>query len=126
MEATRQVSSNLRLAGQAMTHWYQPCAGYVKNAVRDRICLHNPREKRGLVLRLQSNWESPCTVLERLSAIICKLGDGTRKRPRIVHVGRMWTACGGMLEKPLFPGRARMALSKLRPHLGVRVVTTLL
>ena len=113
--------SNLRLAGQAMTRWYQPDAGDVKNALRDRICLYNPREKRGLPPRVQSNWESPCTVL---SDIIFKLGDGTRKRPRIVVVDCMWTVCGGMQKVPPFPGRARMALSWLLPHLGVKAVTT--
>ena len=73
--------------------------------------LYNPREKRGLAPRLQSNWESLCTVLERFSDIICKLGDGTCKWLRIVHVDRMLTVCGGMQEMPPFPGRARMALS---------------
>ena len=89
MEATRQVSSNLRLAGQAMTHLYQPHGRNVKNAVKDRVCLYNLREERGLAPMLQSKWESPCTVLERHSSIICKLGNGTRKRPRIVHVDCM-------------------------------------
>ena len=84
------------------------------------FALYYPRE------RLQNNWENPYTVLERLPDIICKLGDGTHKRLRIVHVGRMWTVSGGMQEMPLFPARARMMLSKLLPHLGVRVVTTLL
>ena len=106
--------------------WYQPRAGDVQMRWATASALYNPRERQGLAPRLQSNWESPCTALERLSHIICKLDDGTRKRPRIVHVDRMWTVCGGMLEMPLFPGRARMALSKLLPHLGVRTVTTLL
>ena len=106
--------------------WYNRHSGDVEMWWATASALYDPRERRGLTPRLQSNWESPCTVLERLSDIICKLGDGTRKGPRIVHVGRMWTACGGMLEKPLFPGRARMTRSKLLPHLGVRVVTTLL
>ena len=102
--------------------WYQPRAGDVQMRWATASALYNPPERRGLAPRLQSNWESP----ERLSDIICKLGDGTRKRQSIVHVDRMWTVCGGMLQMPLFPGRARMALSKLLPHLGVRTVTTLL
>ena len=79
MEAARQVASNLCFAGQAMTLWYQPCARDVQNALGDRVCLYNPCKKRGLAPRLQSNWERPCTVLELLSDIICKLDDGTRK-----------------------------------------------
>ena len=123
-EEVPQTSPEVVAASQQ--RWYQPRAGDVQMRWATASALYNPRERRGLAPRLQSNWESPCTALERLSHIICKLDDGTRKRPRIVHVDRMWTVCGGMLEMPLFPGRARMALSKLLPHLGVRTVTTLL
>ena len=94
-EELPQMSPEVVAASQQ--RWYQPRAGDVQMRWATASALYNPRERQGLAPRLQSNWESPCTALERLSDIICKLGDGTRKRPSIVHVDRMWTVCGGML-----------------------------
>ena len=53
--------------------------------VGDRVWLYNPCKKRGL----QSNWEGPY-ILQILSAVTYKLGDGTRKQRRIVHIDRLW------------------------------------
>ena len=89
MEATRrQVSSNLRLAGQAMTRWYQSLVKDTQYAVGARVWLYNPRKKRGLTPKLQSNWEGPYTILQRLSPITYKLGDGTRRSPVGCRGGR--------------------------------------
>ncbi|MPC52585.1 hypothetical protein E2C01_046456 [Portunus trituberculatus] len=91
METTRrQVSNNLRLAGQAMTGWYQMCARDVQCAVGDRVWLYNPRKKRGLAQKMQSYWEGPYTILQRLSAVTYKLGNGTSRQPHILHVDRLW------------------------------------
>ena len=46
--------------------WYQPRAGDVQMRWGTTSALYNPRKKRGLALRPLSNWESLCTVLERL------------------------------------------------------------
>ncbi|MPC63599.1 hypothetical protein E2C01_057698 [Portunus trituberculatus] len=53
MEATRrQVSSNLRLTGQAMICWYQLRARDAQYAVGVRVWLYNPRKKRGFAPKL--------------------------------------------------------------------------
>ena len=75
-----------------MTCWHQSLVKDTQYAVGDRVWLFNPRKKRGLTPKLQSNWEGPYTILQRLSAVTFKLGDGTPKRPRIVHVDRLWAA----------------------------------
>ena len=56
-EESPQTSSEVVAAWQQ--RWYQPHAGDVQ--------------------RLQSKCKMPCNFLERLSDIIYKLGDGTRK-----------------------------------------------
>ena len=58
----------------------------------DHVWLYNPRKKRGLTLKLQSNWEGLYTILQRLLAVTATLGDGTRKRPRMVYVDRLGVA----------------------------------
>ncbi|XP_045137379.1 uncharacterized protein LOC123519856 [Portunus trituberculatus] len=93
MEATwRQVSSNLRHKGQAMTRWYQMRARDAQYGVGDRVWLYNLRKKRGLAPKLQSYWEGPYTILQRLTTVTYKLGDVTSRPPRIVHVAPLWTA----------------------------------
>ncbi|MPC33273.1 hypothetical protein E2C01_026618 [Portunus trituberculatus] len=93
MEATwRQVLSNLCFVGQAMTRWYQLAASNAQYAVGNHFWLYNTRKKRGLAPKLQSYWEGLYTILQRLSAVTYKLGDGTSRRPRIVHVDHLWAA----------------------------------
>ena len=50
MEATRQrVAQNLRVAGQAMARWHQQRSSDASYVEGDKLWLHNPRRKRGLL-----------------------------------------------------------------------------
>ncbi|MPC57708.1 hypothetical protein E2C01_051695 [Portunus trituberculatus] len=90
MEATRrQVSRNLRLAGQAMTRWYQLRARDAQYAVGDRVWLYNPRKKRVLTLKLQSYWE-----LRKASTPFCN-----DSRPSPTSWAMAQTACGLLRKK---------------------------
>ena len=96
LEDTRQrVSGHLKLAGHAMWQQYQQRVREAEYQPGDKVWLHNPRRVRGLSPKLQSSWEGPYEVLEALSSVTYRIAAvGTRRRPKVVHVDRLWRFAG--------------------------------
>ena len=93
-EAHHQVRHNLKFAGESMKRLYDrgtKSAGFTEG---DLVWLHNPRKKKGLSPKLQSPWEGPYTVVEPVSEVTYRITRGSRCRPRIVHVDRLWRYYG--------------------------------
>ena len=116
LEDTRQrVSRNLKLAGHSMWQRHQQRVREAVFSPGDRVWLHNPRKKRGLSPKLQSQWEGPYTVTEVLSAVTYRLAPpGAGRKSKVVHVDRLWRYAGdatfswesedGAVQTPPSPG----------------------
>lgn len=90
-DTRRRVSEHLKLAGRTMWQQYQQRVRETKHQPGDKVWLHNPRRVRGLSPKLQSAWQGPYEVLEALSSVTYKIAAvGTRRRPKVVHVDRLW------------------------------------
>ncbi|MPC78771.1 hypothetical protein E2C01_073268 [Portunus trituberculatus] len=88
-EAHREVRGKLRTANRAMKELYDRRMRDARYAEGDRVWLHNPRRRRGLLPKLQSPWEGPYTVVAVHSAVTYKIRRG-HKRALVVHVDRLW------------------------------------
>ncbi|KAG7176885.1 hypothetical protein Hamer_G000082 [Homarus americanus] len=52
--------------------------------------LYNPLQKKGQSPKLQSPWEGPYTVVERLSDVTYRIRGRRKAQPKVVHVSRLW------------------------------------
>jgi len=55
----------------------------------DQVWLYNPRRKKGQSPKLQSPWEGPYAVMERLTDVTYSIRGGRRTKPKTVHVNRL-------------------------------------
>jgi len=61
----------------------------------DQVWFHNPRKRPGKSPKLQSPWEGPYTVVERISAVTYRIAPaGSGRRTKVVHVDRLWRHSG--------------------------------
>ena len=86
---------------QAKIRWYHLLARDAQYAVGDPVWLYNPCKKPGLT---PNYWEGPYTILQRLSAITYKLGDGTSRQPPVLSTS---TVCGLPWRKGTSRGASR-------------------
>lgn len=90
VEAHHQVRGRLKLAGEAMRHRYDRGSRAAEFAVGDKVWLYNPRRRKGLSPKLQSPWEGPYTVIEKVSEVTFRIRRGQRGKPKIIHADRLW------------------------------------
>lgn len=90
VETHHQVRENLHFAAEAMRRHYDRGARVTGHAEGDQVWLHNPRRRKGLSPKLQSPWEGPYFIVERVSEVTYRIRRGTRGRPKVVHVDRLW------------------------------------
>jgi len=55
----------------------------------DQVSLYNPRETRGFTRKLQTNWEGPYTVVQRLTEVVVQIQRTPRSRIKTVHADRL-------------------------------------
>uniref|UniRef100_A0A1B0DGB3 RNA-directed DNA polymerase n=1 Tax=Phlebotomus papatasi TaxID=29031 RepID=A0A1B0DGB3_PHLPP len=53
------------------------------------VWLYNPQRKKGRSPKLQSDWEGPYQVSQRINDVVYRIRKESRGRPRIVHVNRL-------------------------------------
>jgi len=96
MEETRhRASQHLKIAGQAMGRRYNERARDAVYSHGDQVWFHNPRKRPGKSPKLQSPWEGPYTVVERISAVTYRIAPaGSGRRTKVVHVDRLWRHSG--------------------------------
>ncbi|KAK4322207.1 hypothetical protein Pmani_007005 [Petrolisthes manimaculis] len=56
----------------------------------DNVWFYTPRRNKGRSPKLQSPWEGPYTVLDRLLDVTYQIRGGRKSRPRLVHVNHLW------------------------------------
>ncbi|GFY31406.1 retrovirus-related Pol polyprotein from transposon 412 [Trichonephila clavipes] len=55
----------------------------------DKVWLWNPKRRKGLSPKLQTNWEGPYTVLKRLNDVVVRIQKSPHSKPRVIHYNRL-------------------------------------
>lgn len=53
------------------------------------VWLHNPLRKKGKSPKFQPRWEGPYKIITRLNDLTYRIKQGTRGKPKIVHIDRL-------------------------------------
>ncbi|XP_069972229.1 uncharacterized protein [Penaeus vannamei] len=94
-ETRHRTIQHLKIAGQAMGRWYNEQARDAVYSPGDQVWFHNPCKRPGKSPKLQSPWEGPYTVVERISAVTYRITPaGSSRRTKVVHVDRLWRHSG--------------------------------
>ncbi|KAK3893678.1 hypothetical protein Pcinc_002506 [Petrolisthes cinctipes] len=89
-EVHHQVRKSLRFSGEVMKSRYDAKANEVNFQAGDNVWFYNPQRKKRQSPKLQSPWDGPYTVLDRLSDVTYQIRGGRKSRPKVVHVNRLW------------------------------------
>ncbi|GFW90487.1 retrovirus-related Pol polyprotein from transposon 412 [Trichonephila clavipes] len=55
----------------------------------DEVWLWNPKRRKGLSPKLQTNWEGPYTVLKRLNDVVVRIQKSPHSKPKVIHYNRL-------------------------------------
>ncbi|GFX05702.1 retrovirus-related Pol polyprotein from transposon 412 [Trichonephila clavipes] len=55
----------------------------------DKVWLWNPKRRKGLSPKLQTNWEGPYTVLKRLNDVVVRIQKSPHSKPKVIHYNRL-------------------------------------
>ncbi|GFV98174.1 retrovirus-related Pol polyprotein from transposon 412 [Trichonephila clavipes] len=55
----------------------------------DKVWLWNPKRRKGLSPKLQTNWEGPYTVLKRLNDVVVRMQKSPHSKPKVIHYNRL-------------------------------------
>ncbi|GFV15901.1 retrovirus-related Pol polyprotein from transposon 412 [Trichonephila clavipes] len=55
----------------------------------DKVWLWNPKRRKGLPPKLQTNWEGPYTVLKRLNDVVVRIQKSPHSEPKVIHYNRL-------------------------------------
>ncbi|GFT37354.1 retrovirus-related Pol polyprotein from transposon 412 [Trichonephila clavipes] len=55
----------------------------------DKVWLWNPKRRKGLFPKMQSNWEGPYTVLKRLNDVVLRTQKSRHSKPKVIHYNRL-------------------------------------
>ena len=79
----------LKLSSDMMKRKYDVGAKLQNFTERSVVWLHNPNRTKGLSPKLQSNWEGPYVVLNKLNDVIYRIQEGPKCKPKVVHQDRL-------------------------------------
>jgi len=55
----------------------------------DQVFLYNPKKTRGYTRKIQTNWERPYTVVQRLTEVVVQVRKVPRSKIKTVHADRL-------------------------------------
>lgn len=110
-EVHHHVRSQLKFSGESMRRHYDRNSKAAKFQAGELVWLHNPKRKKGLSPKLQSAWEGPYTIVERVTEVTFRIRRG-QGRPKIVHADRLWKYRGD----PHYTWDQDEARKKVDPH----------
>ncbi|GFV05612.1 retrovirus-related Pol polyprotein from transposon 412 [Trichonephila clavipes] len=55
----------------------------------DKVWLWNPKRRKGLSPKLQTNWEGPYTVLKRLNDVVVRIQKSPHSNTKVIHYNRL-------------------------------------
>ncbi|KAG7160461.1 hypothetical protein Hamer_G001720 [Homarus americanus] len=89
-EVQHHVQGALEFLGEVMKCNHDVKASQVFYKDGEKVWLYNPLGKKGQSPKLQSPWEGPYTVVERLLDVTYRLRGRRKAQPKVVHVNRRW------------------------------------
>ena len=90
LEKIYQFARNrLKLSSDRMKRYYDIGTKMQNFDKGSPVWLHNPHRTKGLCPKLQSNWEGPYVVIQKLNDVICRIQKGPKCRPKVVHQDRL-------------------------------------
>ncbi|GFW28490.1 retrovirus-related Pol polyprotein from transposon 17.6 [Trichonephila clavipes] len=55
----------------------------------DNVWLWNPKRRKGLSPKLQTNWEGPYTVLKGQNDVVVRIQNSPHSKPKVIHYNRL-------------------------------------
>ncbi|GFY31201.1 retrovirus-related Pol polyprotein from transposon 412 [Trichonephila clavipes] len=55
----------------------------------DKVWLWNPKRRKGLSPKPQTNWEGPYTVLKRLNDVVVRIQKSPHSKPKVIHYNKL-------------------------------------
>ncbi|GFY32808.1 retrovirus-related Pol polyprotein from transposon 412 [Trichonephila clavipes] len=55
----------------------------------NKVWLCNPKRRKGVSPKLQTNWEGPHTVLKRLNDVVVRIQKSPHSKSKIIHYNRL-------------------------------------
>jgi hypothetical protein len=98
-EIQEYASQNLKLASDHMKTRYDKLANSAGYQEGDRVWLYRPTRTKGKSPKLQSLWEGPYKVVNRINDVVYRIQKNSRLRMMLVHLDRLATYQGAARDK---------------------------
>ena len=85
----QRVRLNIQSASDRMKEHYDIQAEHGGYQPGKLVWLYNPQRRRGLSPKLQSSWEGPYEVMDRINDVVYRIRKLPKGKPRIVHFNRL-------------------------------------
>ncbi|KAK2577752.1 hypothetical protein KPH14_011855, partial [Odynerus spinipes] len=85
----RFVRRRMKMCSARMKTWYDASSKPVSFEPGQEVWLYNPRRVKGKCPKLQTDWEGPYIVRDRLNELIYRIVRSLKSKPRVVHVNRL-------------------------------------
>lgn len=83
------IRQRLKITSDRMKAWYDVYTNSITFATGEKVWLYQPRRTKGKCPKLQSAWEGPYVVRDRLNDIIYRIARSSKLKPKVVHVNRL-------------------------------------
>lgn len=88
-EIHREGRERLQISSRVAKDYYDRSQHLLTFAPGQSVWLYNPLRKVGRSPKLQSDWDGPYLVSEKINEAVYRIRKNARGRPRIVHVNRL-------------------------------------
>lgn len=80
---------NLKIESAKMKTRYDARSSHRRYEEGDHVWLYNPKKKKGLSPKLQSDWDGPYLVLRRINDVVYRIRRIGKKKSKVVHSDRL-------------------------------------
>ena len=87
-ELHQLVRDRIQIISNKMKERYDAAANSEGFQEGQLVLLYNPRRRKGLCPKLQTNWEGPYKVIKRINDVVYRIQRG-RTKPKVVHLDRL-------------------------------------
>ena len=117
-----KARSTLQMAANRQAKMYDRNTQLRSFNVGDWVWLHNPVRKRGVCPKFTTKWTGPFLVTHKLSAVVYRVQQSQRTKPKVVHLDRLKPYTGPALrdwrqEVRRNPARSRAPPQRFRDEL---------
>lgn len=83
------VRDRLLSASTRQKNRYDLSCTFPKYKVGEGVLMQDSRKYKGRSPKLQMRWTGPYTVVQVISEVLCKVQEGPKTKPKIIHVNRL-------------------------------------